>query len=630
LGLKGGNVTAMLGQQLYARVRNAETTALQKGEVVYLSSASGNRAEVRRASNTTDTTSNKTLGIVSETIASNQIGFVITQGVQAGLSLGAPWVDGDIAWLGSTAGTITRTKPIAPNHLVFIGIVERANTGDGQLFVKVQNGYELDEIHDVLITSPSSGHTLIYDAPAGVWENASLTAGNGIAIDNGAGSITVRLADGDRGDVIVSGSGATITIDSDAVTYAKIQNVSTTDRVLGRSSAGAGDIEELICTAAGRALLDDADAAAQRTTLGAAAASHTHAAADITSGTIATARLGSNTANSTTYLRGDQTWATISQPKSTTLGVIYDQFVPQATAAWNAVEYAPSLGLWCVVGSTGTRRVVTSSDGKTWTLRTESQTNSWRGIAWAPSLSLFAAVASDGTNRVMTSPDGINWTNRTAAAANAWKDVAWSPSLSLFAAVSDTGTGNRIMTSPDGITWTSRTSAADSSWYRIKWINELSLFVAVGIGTTTTSIMTSANGTTWTARTTPGSTYIDLVYFPEASVLVVSDSADTTNNGGILTSSDGSAYSQGSLNMKDTSGRIFGIEYISSAKCIVFGYYDGVTTLLERAGRAFTTTGGNSHRLGRAVDLNRIKYAATPDLIVAITNTRSLFVSGLG
>jgi hypothetical protein len=56
---------------------------------------------------------------------------------------------------------------------------------------------------------------------------------------------------------------------NDAVTYAKIQNVSATDRLLGRSTAGAGDVEEITCTAAGRAILDDATAAAQLTTLGA-------------------------------------------------------------------------------------------------------------------------------------------------------------------------------------------------------------------------------------------------------------------------------------------------------------------------------------------------------------------------
>jgi hypothetical protein len=61
-------------------------------------------------------------------------------------------------------------------------------------------------------------------------------------------------------------------IADDAVTYAKLQDVSATDKLLGRSTAGAGNVEEITCTAAGRALLDDADAAAQRATLGTVAA----------------------------------------------------------------------------------------------------------------------------------------------------------------------------------------------------------------------------------------------------------------------------------------------------------------------------------------------------------------------
>lgn len=76
-----------------------------------------------------------------------------------------------------------------------------------------------------------------------------------------------QLSDGDKGDITVSASGATWTIDNDVVTYAKMQNVSATDKLLGRSTAGAGDVEEITCTSAGRALLDDANAAAQRTTL---------------------------------------------------------------------------------------------------------------------------------------------------------------------------------------------------------------------------------------------------------------------------------------------------------------------------------------------------------------------------
>jgi len=69
------------------------------------------------------------------------------------------------------------------------------------------------------------------------------------------------------GDATLANTGA-ITIASDAVTYDKMQDTSGTDVILGRSTAGAGTIEEITCTSAGRALLDDANAAAQRTTLG--------------------------------------------------------------------------------------------------------------------------------------------------------------------------------------------------------------------------------------------------------------------------------------------------------------------------------------------------------------------------
>lgn len=85
--------------------------------------------------------------------------------------------------------------------------------------------------------------------------------------DNAANSLYSGLVSNATHTGDVTGS-TTLTIANDAVTYAKMQNVSATDKLLGRSTAGAGDVEEIACTAAGRAVLAGADAAAQRTTLG--------------------------------------------------------------------------------------------------------------------------------------------------------------------------------------------------------------------------------------------------------------------------------------------------------------------------------------------------------------------------
>ena len=163
----------MLGiapNQMFAFVTNVDTVTINKGDVVYAFGASGDRMSVKRANNTSDLTSAKTIGLVfSTSIAVNGTGFIITQGVIEGLNLGA-YTAGDTLYLSSTAGQFTATKPYAPEHLVYVGIVERANAGNGQIYVRVQNGYELNELHDVQAQSPADNSIIMFDSSDSQWK----------------------------------------------------------------------------------------------------------------------------------------------------------------------------------------------------------------------------------------------------------------------------------------------------------------------------------------------------------------------------------------------------------------------------------------------------------------------------
>jgi hypothetical protein len=177
VGMLGGNVVGKIGESVYAYVKNVDSTTLNKGEVVYIFGASGDKMSVKRASATGDTTSSKTLGVVAESIGVNGLGYIITQGTLDGLNLGS-YTDGDILWLSTTAGQFTKVKSYAPVHLVFVGVVQRANSGNGQIYVKPQNGYELEELHNVATTGATQGDLLIYNSGTTLWQNSKTLNGN--------------------------------------------------------------------------------------------------------------------------------------------------------------------------------------------------------------------------------------------------------------------------------------------------------------------------------------------------------------------------------------------------------------------------------------------------------------------
>lgn len=204
-----------------AYVTNAEAVTITKGQVVYIFGAQGDRASVKLAKNTSDTFSSKTLGIVRADIAAGQAGWVTTQGQVNGINLGA-YTAGDILWLDSIAGGFTKTKPVAPYHSVFVGVVERANVGNGLIYVKPQNGQELDELHNVKITSPTNNQVLAYTASTGIWENKNVTTALGYtpldSVLSVAGAGVSLVKGNDQVKRLKAGSGISITNNTDSVT----------------------------------------------------------------------------------------------------------------------------------------------------------------------------------------------------------------------------------------------------------------------------------------------------------------------------------------------------------------------------------------------------------------------------
>jgi len=183
--LKGGSVILKNGVDLVARVVNKVTpnTTLTKAEyqVVKVSGAQGQRLAVNLAQGNTDLNSADTLGIVTETIATNQEGFIITVGQLEGINTtgslqGETWVDGNVLYLSpTTAGAITNVKPTgATGHIVVLGYVEYAHANNGKIYVKIMNGWELDELHNVFIDTPLNNQALTYESSTDLWKNKTI------------------------------------------------------------------------------------------------------------------------------------------------------------------------------------------------------------------------------------------------------------------------------------------------------------------------------------------------------------------------------------------------------------------------------------------------------------------------
>jgi hypothetical protein len=239
LGLKGGNVTLQLGQELVQPVKHATNGGLDNGKVVYITGSSGDNKTVLYARANDEATSANTLGLMTETVTGGNKGFCTTFGLVRNINT-SNLTEGGAVWLSKdTAGAMTAVRPEAPNNGVFIGFCVRKHASTGVIFVNVQNGYELEELHNVYAPSPTNGQVLTYVSGNSRWEAATVAdqsatnelqtlsvASNTATLSNSGGSVTI--AGGGINTVGTAGSTITVTgTEVDGSTTNEIQTIDT-------------------------------------------------------------------------------------------------------------------------------------------------------------------------------------------------------------------------------------------------------------------------------------------------------------------------------------------------------------------------------------------------------------------
>ncbi len=154
---------------LKIKVQNATGSTIAKGSAVYVAGANGDNPLVALADADTEATSSKTLGLVIADIANGAQGYVVQYGPLTGVNTSAATI-GQSVWLSSTAGGWVYGAPPAARHGVYLGVVTRVHAESGVISVKVQNGYELGELHDVnFVIPPVSGNTIVFDEESQQW-----------------------------------------------------------------------------------------------------------------------------------------------------------------------------------------------------------------------------------------------------------------------------------------------------------------------------------------------------------------------------------------------------------------------------------------------------------------------------
>jgi len=185
--------TSTYPEKLFLTIVNKTTDNLLASgyKVLKVATAQGQRLAVDYALADSDANSADTIGVVYENINNNQTGKIVVIGEITGINTtgsiqGESWSDGDLLFLSATVeGGMTTTRPTAPNHGVVLGYVVYSHVNQGKIYIKIDNGYEIGELHNCYLPSPSNNDGIFWNSTTTRYENKSIATALGYTPSQG-------------------------------------------------------------------------------------------------------------------------------------------------------------------------------------------------------------------------------------------------------------------------------------------------------------------------------------------------------------------------------------------------------------------------------------------------------------
>jgi len=172
------SISSQNSQDILIYVKNTSGAIIPKGKLVRIVGVdnSGNVATIELADFRNENNSANTLGFTNESFGINAFGYVMTEGYLIGVDTGN-FSSADLLYL-SSSGDYTNISPRPPNHGVRLGQVIRSQQNNGTIYVRIDNGAELDELHNVYDTSTTSSYGDLLVRSGSVWTNSKNLTGS--------------------------------------------------------------------------------------------------------------------------------------------------------------------------------------------------------------------------------------------------------------------------------------------------------------------------------------------------------------------------------------------------------------------------------------------------------------------